>query len=320
MPTKPEPRGLTSFANPPRKCRLPRAMGDESQEIQQALNQVVQAVEDSLPTMAQFFVETPLLQSRHVQVDIRRDQGTGIYVDLPVIRLHCGHADCGGTRAYDPTTNPLHLHRWQKGHVGNLFISYCCRHCNTTRKTYALRLAIETFGRTAEVFKIGESPAFGDPRPNLIKNVLNDEIEYFERGYRAESSGLGIGAMAYYRRFVESHKNKIISEIRKVAEAQGAKPEVLATLDRALNMNSFERAVDEVKDAIPEGLRYQGGENPLTLLHSALSGRLHKDDDVKCLENAKDIRLVLTDLAERTTQALKNNDELGEAVKRLMKK
>lgn len=168
--------------------------------------------------------------------------------------------------------------------------------------------------------KLGECPAYGDPRPNLIKDVLDDEIEFFDRGYRSETAGLGIGAFAYYRRFVESHKNKIIAEIRKVAVAQGAKQDVIETLDKAAKMNSFENAVKTVKDAIPDSLRHSGGHNPLTLLHDALSAGLHNEDDEQCLELAKDIRLLLTDLAERTTQALKNNSELGQAVNRLLKR
>jgi hypothetical protein len=78
--------------------------------------------------------------------------------------------------------------------------------------------------------------------------------------------------------------------------------------------------VKAVKDAIPDSLRHSGGHNPLTLLHDALSAGLHSEDDEQCLELAKDIRLLLTDLAERTTQALKNNSELNQAVNRLLKK
>ncbi len=53
--------------------------------------------------------------------------------------------------------------------------------------------------------------------------------------------------------------------------AQGAKQDVLDTLDKAAKMISFENAVKTVKDAIPDSLRHSGGHNPLTLLHDALS-------------------------------------------------
>jgi hypothetical protein len=37
-------------------------------------------------------------------------------------------------------------------------------------------------------------------------------------GRRAENQGMGIGAFAYYRRVVENQKNRIIAEIKRVAE------------------------------------------------------------------------------------------------------
>jgi hypothetical protein len=61
------------------------------------------------------------------------------------------------------------------------------------------------------------------------------------------------------------------------------------------------------------------GHNPLTLLHSALSKGLHAKTDEECLELAHDVRIVLTELAERLGQALKDEAELNTAVSRLIK-
>lgn len=269
-------------------------------------------------TFGEFLQETPLLVLKGFTVALKRVE-YGTDWRIPAIELHCPSAVCNGTRFFDPTTQTQRV-RLESGkqYVDDHFIDYICRNCHRTRKTYAVRLVLSDGGKSAQAMKIGEYPAFGEPRPNAVKDVLDDEILYFERGYRAEAAGLGIGAFAYYRRFVESHKDKIIDEVRKVALAQGAKQDVLDTLDRARAMKSFEAAVREVKDAIPDSLRYQGGHNPLTLIHDALSVGLHSEDDAQCLEVAQDIRLLLTDLAERTQQALKNNDELGKAVSRLL--
>ena len=62
------------------------------------------------------------------------------------------------------------------------------------------------------------------------------------------------------------------------------------------------------------------GRNPLTLLHSALSEGLHAKTDAKCLELAKSIRIVLTELAIRSAAVLKDKAELKSAVSRLLKK
>jgi hypothetical protein len=272
-----------------------------------------------------FLEGVPLLKSHQVQIELSRQSSTHMHATLkiPTIELYCPQSECGGTRYFDPTNTSVEIYLFRDGtgtHLDDHFFDYWCRNCRRTFKTYALQVHIERFDQVGNLMKIGELPAFGEPRPNPVKDVLDDEIRYFERGYRAEFAGLGIGAFAYYRRFVESHKDKIIAEIRKVAVAQGATTGVLEALDKAAMMNSFESAVKMVKEAIPDSLRHSGGHNPLTLLHDALSAGLHNEDDAQCLEIAKDVRLLLTDLAERTTQALKDNSALGQAVNRLLKR
>ncbi len=290
-----------------------------------------QAVATKLASMSfqEFLVGIPLLSVREVLV-ILGLEGEGNYarryMRLPMLALYCTDKACQGTRQFDPMeTKGVYLGNDVKPRLWfDRLFDYCCRNCRRTVKTYALRCQLAGLDvkapQVSHMSKIGEIPAFGEPRPNAVQDVLDDAILYFERGYRSETAGLGIGAFAYYRRFVESHKNKIIAEIRKVAVAQGAKQDVLDTLDRAAKSNSFENAVKTVKDAIPDSLRHSGGHNPLTLLHDALSAGLHNEDDNQCLELAKDIRLLLTDLSERTTQALTNNAELGQAVNRLLQR
>jgi hypothetical protein len=88
-------------------------------------------------------------------------------------------------------------------------------------------------------------------------------------------------------------------------------------LKSAQQETQFSKAVASVKDAILQTLLING-HNPLTLLHSALSDGLHEQNDEHCLELAQDIRVVLGELAERLSQALKDEAELSTAVTRLM--
>ena len=60
------------------------------------------------------------------------------------------------------------------------------------------------------------------------------------------------------------------------------------------------------------------GHNPLTVLHRPLSDGLQDRTDKECLEIAQEIRLVLTELAERISNALREEVELSKAIKRLM--
>jgi len=140
----------------------------------------------------------------------------------------------------------------------------------------------------------------------------------FLKGRRCEIQGLGIGAFVYYRRVVEGQKNRILTEIIKVAQAISAPPEAIAALQAAQSEHRFNKAIDNVKDAIPQRLLING-QNPLTLLHAALSRGLHNHSDETCLELATDIRLILAELAELLGYALKDERELKEAVARLSK-
>jgi hypothetical protein len=170
-----------------------------------------------------------------------------------------------------------------------------------------------------ECYKFGELPSYGTATSSRLISLIGPDRDLFLRGRRCEFQGLGIGAFAYYRRVVENQKNRIIGKIIAVAKAVGASSEITTALKLALEENQFTKAMEVTKDAIPESLRING-QNPLTLLHSALSEGLHALDDDTCLTYAHAIRLVLAELSERMAQILKDNNELNEAVSILVKK
>jgi hypothetical protein len=165
-------------------------------------------------------------------------------------------------------------------------------------------------------YKFGENPPYGPPTPSRLISLIGPDRELFLKGRRSENQGLGIGAFGYYRRVVENQKNRIIEEIIKVAESLLMSPDTIAELRNAQKENQFSKAVQSIKAAIPQRLLITG-ENPLLLLHTALSRGLHGQTDEKCLELAQDIRLILVELSELLGQALKDERELKEAVSRL---
>jgi hypothetical protein len=166
--------------------------------------------------------------------------------------------------------------------------------------------------------KFGEDPAFGPATPTRLLTLLGDQRETFLKGRRCENQGLGIGAFSYYRRVVEHQKGRIFDEVIKVSKKVGAPGDVIALLSQARNETQFSKSISLVKDALPQSLLI-GNHNPLTLLHNALSSGLHEDTDEGCLAIAQAVRVVLVDLSERLSQALKDEAELNAAVSRLMK-
>jgi hypothetical protein len=147
--------------------------------------------------------------------------------------------------------------------------------------------------------------------------MIGPDKDLFLKGRAAESQGLGIAAFAYYRRIVEGQKNRLLDEVIRVARLLGAKAEIIATLEAAQNETQFSRAVEMVKDVIPPALMIKG-HNPFTLLHGAISKDLHTATDEECGENATAIRVVLVNLAERMSDALKDERELTSALSHLL--
>jgi hypothetical protein len=206
----------------------------------------------------------------------------------------------------------------ESGSVVDRFLSYSCRNCRKSHKTYAFRLAWPAADKNSILaMKFGEIPSFGPPVPARLITLIGPDRDLFLRGRRSENLSLGIGAFAYYRRVVENQKSRLISQMGQVAARLGAGAKEVARFEAAAKETQFSRAIEEIKDAIPSVLLLDD-HNPLTLLHSALSEGLHAQSEEECLEIATSIRLVMVELADRISQALKDEAELKTAVSRLL--
>jgi len=268
-------------------------------------------------TVKEFFEKVPPGRSTSVKnLAIRKSTQYSSYFSLalPVLELHCATDSCNGVRFFEPVDSET----VEPGKRREHFVTYLCRNCKRAFKTYAFWSFLNEDEVNGELFKFGEDPAFGPPTPARVISILGGEREYYLKGRRAENQGLGIAAFAYYRRVVENQKNRILDEIIRVSEKIGAALEVIEDLNAAKNETQFSKAVSAIKHGIPQALLVNG-QNPLTLLHSALSEGLHAQTDEECLELATSIRIVITDLAERLANALKEEAELNAAVSRLLK-
>jgi hypothetical protein len=232
------------------------------------------------------------------------------------VRLHCTGENCNGTRFF----------RYQGKEVGLsksgwrfLYLTYKCSNCQEATKTFALAARMDEGADSGDgdAYKVGEVPPFGPPVPSRLISLIGPDRDLFLRGRRCEDQGLGIGAFVYYRRVVTNQKDRILGRVVKVAEKLSAPPEMTDALRKAQKETQFIKALESVKDAIPQALLING-QNPFRLLHSALSDGLHDKSDERCLEIAHDVRVVLGDLSDRLAQALKDEEELNKAVARLM--
>lgn len=238
----------------------------------------------------------------------------GHTINTPQIQLHCSNELCNGTRFFRCTTSPTSLgsEKWR-----NYFLTYKCSNCQKTTKTFSVSAALEDDKKSGFCFKFGEYPAYGPPTPSRLIKLIGPDRDHFLQGRRCENQGLGIGAFVYYRRVVENQKNRILSEIIKVAQKLNATDESIAELEAAKKEVQFSRSLSMVKKGIPQALLING-HNPLLLLHGALSEGVHDRSDKECLELASSVRVVLAELSDRLGQALKDEAELNHALAKLL--
>jgi len=264
------------------------------------------------PTFAEFLASSPPDTGSEIW-DLFKPDGPSFVLADPDVILYCDSDECQGPRKFERIGGYIRTieQTWKYE-----FLTYRCRNCRRTTKIYAIAARWKS-AKVGEAFKIGEIPTFGPHTPARVISLIGPDKELYLRGRRSENHGLGIGAFSYYRRVVENQKGRIIEEIAKVSKKLGAKPEVLKSFEEAAKETQFSKAIDEIKDGIPPVLLIDG-HNPLTLLHSALSEGMHAKTDEECLEIAKEIRVVLTELADRISQALKEHAELKNAVTRLL--
>ena len=241
-------------------------------------------------------------------------------VKYPPIALYCYGKICEREMVFSPASNTGP--DLDQNAAKDVFVTYTCNHCRSQSKRSALRVTRK--GRTdgtGLVFKYGEHPLFGPHTPSRLISLIGPDRDLFLAGRRAENAGLGIGAFSYYRRVVDRQKARIISQIAGVARKLGASKDVLELLRQAEKEWSFSKSVDPIKDLIPSALLIDG-HNPLLLLHAALSKGMHDENqltDADCLALARDIRLIMTQVAERIAELSREDSELKAALGRLLK-
>jgi hypothetical protein len=272
-------------------------------------------------TIAEFLESTPPNQLIHIS-DLSQYTATSYgwrdVMRTPEIQLHCDHDNCNGIRFFRCVSGEgRHL---ESKEYGFFYVTYRCSNCQKVQKTFSLAAKIEANTKPqGECYKFGELPTYGPPvAPRLIKLIGPDRDEFL-KGRRCENQGLGVGAFIYYRRVVENQKNRILEEIIKVSTKIGAPAEKLETLRDAVNETQFSKALNMAKDALPESLLING-HSPILLLHSALSEGVQALTDEQCVELAGSVRVVLGELSERLSQALKDEAELVKALSTLIHK
>jgi hypothetical protein len=272
-------------------------------------------------TWAEFLEHTPPGIEVEIEslVTVPEKMTTGVRTPARVrtldIRLYCDSDGCKDFRFFRATSDENWL---AKGLSLDTFITYRCRTCMGSPKTFAVRLTrAHRTATSGTAIKFGEEPAYAPPISPSLVSLVGPGHELFSRGHRCESQGLGLAAFVYYRRVVVDQKSYLIYEIADAARRLGATPEDVAALNRAAQETQFRKATENITAAIPSALLIQG-HDPLTLLYTAVRRGFHAGTDEEYLTLAKDIRIVLTELAGHTSAILKDEADIRGAVTRIL--
>jgi hypothetical protein len=279
-------------------------------------SQAVVDQEDPEISFAEFLENVPPSTHRRIIELWKPESSTSIGIlilNTPEIQLHCSTNSCNGVRFFIPPYEKVKIFEPERGWKF-YFLTYTCANCRVTQKVFSLAVRQGERSNPGHAYKLGELPVYGPPTPSRLISLIGPDRETLLKGRRCENQGLGVGAFVYYRRVIENQKNRIISEVMRVAEKIGAKKDILDSLSEAKAEQQFSTALAAVK--VPDALLING-HNPLTLLHSALSDGLHARSDKECLELASSVRVVLAELSERLGQVLKDEAELQHAIAKL---
>lgn len=284
-------------------------------------NRLEAALQDEAISLTRFLADIPASVFRRIELSALGvwDHNSSEYVlDPPDTNIHC--PDCGGTRNFAGRNK----FRIPSGKIAQSkqVVTYVCRDCRSTAKHFALliqraKLNEEDEDLAVVIYKFGEFPEFGPPLPQKLLKLVGSERDHFFQGRSAERQGMGIAAFAYYRRVIDERKTKIFESIIKACQTLGAPAALMVELNAAKDARSFSDAIGAITIALPDAL-YVAGENPLTLLYSALSEGLHNKSDSDCLKLAGSIRVVLGELVARIDALNQESSDLEDAVKALI--
>jgi len=197
----------------------------------------------------------------------------------PTLRLFC--RKCEGIRNFEG--------KWaidyelRKNSSPDDFLVYTCKDCEEEKKHYSLLSWPKGEEGNGIAIKVGEYPDLNIKIPTSLPKLLGEDYPYFIKGLKCEKQGFGVAAYAYYRRVLENQKSRLLGEILKVSKKLGAKEDITDTIESAIAEVQFSKAIDTVKESMPESLLIDG-HNPFKLLHKALSIGIHNQPDENCLK------------------------------------
>lgn len=192
--------------------------------------------------------------------------------------------------------------------------SYTCQSCRKFNRRFHIYIS----PKLDYIYKFGQYPEWEIKMDKNLEITLAEHSKTFRKGLVCESQGYGIGAFAYYRRITEDIIDELLESITDLIEVDNRQL-YIAALEETKKTRVTQDKINLVKDLLPLTLK-PDGYNPLGVLHSELSKGLHSKSDAECLENASNVRSILTFLINRIIQSRESNKQFTSSMKSILEK
>ncbi len=267
------------------------------------------------------FLETyPLYKWIEFQATEDHEKYKDVKVHPPAVNLDCSICESKQTyRVYEDGS----LANFGGHHDNNIYrLEYVCAGCKSANIEFLL-FVHRSNGHDAEskkylykmkIQKIGQFPAWSiNPDPGISK-LLGEHVDTYKKGLVCESQGYGIGAFAYYRRIVEDNVESLLNQIKELVEDE---TDVVKGIEEVKAEHNTEQRIRIASTVLPESLQV-AGNNPLSVIYSALSEGLHVQDDETCLNLAHNIREALTYLVHQINLQTQGKRQFTESLKQIV--
>jgi hypothetical protein len=199
--------------------------------------------------------------------------------------------------------------------INTIFIGFICGSCRSFSRYFLIYCDF----KNNYIMKIGQYPPQDIEPPKEISKMFGKEnYHFYKDGLILENHGKGIGAFTYYRRIVENSIEKLIEELKDFLSDNNLE-EYNEAVDKIKNDKSGSRKIELLIKYMPDTLLING-TNLMEVIYRTLSEGIHSLSDKDCLNKAKSIRICITELTKKIISDKKENRELSESLKNLLKK
>ena len=139
--------------------------------------------------------------------------------------------------------------------------------------------------KSSRFFKVGQYPELEERVSRGLETALDaDDLRMYKTALRLWNFSLGIAAVAYMRRIVESRINAMLDVLHEAGVTHNAPTEILARHEEIKRDKRFSEKVAYAGALLPASLRPAGQPNPMAVLHELASDALHTKTDQECVD------------------------------------